>query len=195
MPATQDHGSMARVSSDMSLLQMSGLRETYVLQWWITKKEPACDLSRDNMRGEKKGLQQEKEENQQMKKSQRKHVSMDIKVRNEKNEQDQMTQKWEKKSGRPQISPWQHTTLEERTVPKKTSRKGNITSQFYFWQNCSSGKTKKLRKKKKKTNNFKYQELKEYCSPEEFIRRHTMESLRFKTVLWAHYIANESYEI
>lgn len=42
-----------------------------------------------------------------MKKPQQKHVSMDIKVRNEKNEQDQITQKWEKeKSGRPQISPW-----------------------------------------------------------------------------------------
>ena len=153
MPATQDHGSMAQVSSDMSLLQMSDLRETFVLQWWITKKEPACDLSIDNMRGEKKEriTATKRKRKEQMKKSQRKHVSMDIKVKNEKNEQDQVTQKWKKKkSGRPQISPWQHSTLEERTMPKKTSRKGNITSQFYIWQNCSLGTTKKNKNKTKK---------------------------------------------
>ena len=80
------------------------------------------------MRGEKKEriTATKRKRKEQMKKSQRKHVSMDIKVKNEKNEQDQVTQKWKKKkSGRPQISPWQHSTLEERTMPKKTSRKGN----------------------------------------------------------------------
>lgn len=129
-----------------------------------------------------------------MKKPQRKHVSMDIKVRNEKNEQDQITQKWEKKNQASlrflhgNIPPWKREQCQRKPPGKE------ISLQFYIWQNCSSGKTKRTNKQKK-TNNFKYQELKEYCSPEEFIKRHTMESLRFKTVLWAHYIANESSEI
>ena len=52
------------------------------------------------MRGEKKEriTATKRKRKEQMKKSQRKHVSMDIKVKNEKNEQDQVTQKWKKKN-------------------------------------------------------------------------------------------------
>lgn len=61
---------------------------------------------------------------------------MDIKVRNEKNEQVRQKQK---KLGRPQISPWQYSILEDRrAVPQKTSGKANITSKCCTWPTGSS---------------------------------------------------------
>ena len=91
-----------------------------------------------------------------MKKPQQKHVSMDIKVGNEKNEQDQITQKWEKKNQaglrflHGNIPPWKREQCQRKPPGKE------ISLQFYIWQNCSSGKTKQTKNcssgKTKQTN-------------------------------------------
>ena len=88
-----------------------------------------------------------------MKKPQQKHVSMDIKVGNEKNEQDQITQKWEKKNQaglrflHGNIPPWKREQCQRKPPGKE------ISLQFYIWQNCSSGKTKQTNKKRQITLN------------------------------------------
>ena len=63
-----------------------------------------------------------------MKKSQWKHVSMDIKVKNEKNEQDQVTQKWKKKIR--QASDFSMATFHSR---RENNAKENLQERKYHF--------------------------------------------------------------
>lgn len=79
---------------------------------------------------------------------------MDTEDSNEKNKQDQVTQKQEKKkSGRSQISPEQYSILEDRrAMRRKTSRKTSVTSEFCIWSKYSS--SQKTRQITLNTNNL-----------------------------------------
>lgn len=98
-----------------------------------------------------------------MKKLQWKVVCMDTDNRSEKNKQDQVIQNQKKKIRQTSDFSTAKFMLEDREQWLKPQEKLMSPQNFMFGQTA-------VPVKKQQANNFKYQELREYCSLEEFTR-------------------------